>query len=49
MIVAVTDACIFIDLLDLELINAFFNLDLEIHTSSTVLHEFHVSKQSEIN
>ena len=41
IIVAVTDACIFIDLHDLELTNSFFNLGLEIHTTSAVLHELH--------
>jgi len=41
IIVAVTDACIFIDLHDLGLTNSFFNLDLEIHTTSAVLHELH--------
>ena len=41
IIVAVTDACIFIDLHDLELTNSFFNLGLEIHTTSAVLHELY--------
>ena len=43
--VAVTDACIFIDLHDLELTNSFFNLELEIHTTSTVLYELYVEQQ----
>ena len=43
--VAVTDACIFIDLHDLELINPFFNLDMEIHTTSLVLFELHFEQQ----
>lgn len=38
-IVVVTDACIFIDLYDLELTNSFFSLDLEVHTTVAVLHE----------
>ncbi|WP_159516928.1 hypothetical protein [Sunxiuqinia indica] len=34
--IAVTDACIFIDLYDLGLASMFFNLDVEIHTTSSV-------------
>jgi rRNA-processing protein FCF1 len=45
LIVAVTDACIFIDLLDLELINLFFDLDLEIHTTYAVIYELHYEQQ----
>ena len=29
--IAITDACIFIDIYDLDLIAAFFNLQFEIH------------------
>lgn len=43
--VAVTDACIFIDLYDLGLINSFFNLDLEIHTTLSVLNELYLEQQ----
>jgi rRNA-processing protein FCF1 len=43
--VAVTDACIFIDLHDLGLTNLFFNLDLEIHTTSAVLYELYYEQQ----
>ncbi|HCC51541.1 MAG TPA: hypothetical protein DEQ30_05340 [Porphyromonadaceae bacterium] len=43
--VAVTDACIFIDLHDLGLTNSFFNLDLEVHTTSTVLYELYYEQQ----
>lgn len=43
--VAVTDACIFIDLHDLGLIASFFNLDIEIHTTSTVLYELYSEQQ----
>lgn len=39
--VAVTDANIFIDLYDLSLIESFFNLELEIHTTSAVLFELY--------
>ena len=45
IIVVVTDACIFIDLHDLKLTNLFFNLDLEIHTTSAVLHELYYEQQ----
>ena len=43
--VAVTDACIFIDLHDLGLTNSFFNLELEVHTTSTVLNELYTEQQ----
>ena len=43
--VAVTDACIFIDLHDLGLTNSFFNLELEIHTTSSVLNELYSEQQ----
>lgn len=33
MKIAVTDACIFIDLLLLDLVEPFFDLELEVHTS----------------
>lgn len=45
--VAVTDANIFIDLYDLGLTKSFFNLELEIHTTSAVLYELY-SEQQEI-
>jgi len=43
--VVITDACIFIDLHDLELTNAFFNLDLEVHSTSSVMYELHVEQR----
>lgn len=43
--IAVTDACIFIDLHNLELTNSFFNLDIEIHTTSAILHELHYEEK----
>lgn len=43
--VAVTDACIFIDLYDLGLINSFFNLNLEVHTTLAVLNELYLEQQ----
>lgn len=39
--IAVTDANIFIDLYDLGFTNSFFNLELEIHTTSAVLYELY--------
>ncbi|CAG5067297.1 hypothetical protein DYBT9623_00017 [Dyadobacter sp. CECT 9623] len=41
MRLAVTDACIFIDLFDLQLTRHLFDLDLEIHTSSDVIGELY--------
>jgi rRNA-processing protein FCF1 len=43
--IAVTDACIFIDLYDLGLIASFFNLEIEIHTTSTVYFELYLEQQ----
>ena len=43
--IAVTDANIFIDLYDLGLTNMFFNLELEIHTSSSILFELYSEQQ----
>lgn len=43
--VAVADACVFIDLHDLELTNSFFNLELEVHTTSSVLCELYFEQQ----
>jgi predicted DNA-binding protein (UPF0278 family) len=39
MRIAVTDACIFIDLYELQLTAQFFNLDIEVHTSVDVINE----------
>lgn len=41
MRVAVTDACIFIDLIELDLISVFFQLDVEMHTSVSVMDELY--------
>lgn len=43
--IAVTDACIFIDLCDLSLISNFFKLNLEIHTSYAVFSELYAEQQ----
>ncbi|GHB43004.1 PIN domain-containing protein [Mongoliitalea lutea] len=39
MRIAVTDACIFIDLIELDLVSDFFRLDLELHTTVEVMNE----------
>jgi hypothetical protein len=39
MRIAITDACIFIDVIELRLTARFFTLDIEIHTSSLVMDE----------
>ena len=43
--VAVTDACIFIDLINLKIISDFFNLDIELHTTSDVVRELYPDQQ----
>lgn len=45
LIIAVTDACIFIDLYDLGLVNSFFQLDVEIHTTASVYFELYNEHQ----
>lgn len=45
MKVAITDACIFIDLYDLNLTTSFFSLNLEIHTSLDVFNELYVAQK----
>ena len=47
MKLAVTDACIFIDLIELQLTSEFFSLPIEIHTSLDVFNELY-SEQKEI-
>lgn len=39
MNVAITDACIFIDLIELDIISYFFQLDIELHTTVAVMNE----------
>ena len=36
---AVTDACIFIDLIELDLVASFFKLDIQLHTTVDVVNE----------
>lgn len=45
MRIAITDACIFIDLIDLKLLSHFFGLDLQIHTSVDVYNELYTHQQ----
>lgn len=47
MKLAVTDACIFIDLIELQLSSEFFGLPIETHTSLDVFNELY-SEQKEI-
>lgn len=39
MLIAVTDACIFIDLIELKITAPFFKLDIEVHTTIDVWNE----------
>ena len=41
MKLAITDACIFIDIYELQLTTEFFSLDIEVHTSYDVFVEVH--------
>ncbi|WP_199856465.1 hypothetical protein [Lunatibacter salilacus] len=44
--IAVTDACIFVDLIELDLISDFFQLELQLHTIVDVMNElFQEQKQ----
>ncbi len=45
MKVAVTDACIFIDLIELDILSSFFKLQLEVNTSVDVFNELYPSQQ----
>jgi rRNA-processing protein FCF1 len=49
MTIAITDANIFIDLHELSLTPAFFNLTLDIHTTSAVLYELNPEQQAQLN
>jgi hypothetical protein len=48
MRLAITDACILIDLCDLRLTTSFFELDLEIHTTVDVFQELYDSQRIEL-
>lgn len=45
MRIAITDACIFIDLIECDIIQEFFNLKLELHTSREILEELYEHQQ----
>lgn len=45
MRIVVTDACIFIDLMELQLAAEFFGLTLEIHTTVDVINELYSQQQ----
>jgi predicted nucleic acid-binding protein len=45
MRIVVTDACIFIDIIDLQLTSKFFGLELEIHTTVDVFNELYANQQ----
>jgi predicted nucleic acid-binding protein len=45
MKIAITDACIFIDLIELQLSSQFFGLKIEIHTSLDVFNELFIDQQ----
>lgn len=49
MLIAVIDACIFIDLIELKISSHFFKLDLEVHTTIDVWHELYNSQQEILN
>ncbi|MDX1939646.1 MAG: hypothetical protein SFU99_03795 [Saprospiraceae bacterium] len=49
MKIAVTDANIFIDLIKLQLLELFFQLELEIHTTIEVIEELYGSQQAELS
>ncbi|PKR80712.1 hypothetical protein CW751_08045 [Brumimicrobium salinarum] len=46
MKIAITDACIFIDLHDLNLTVSFFSIDLELYTSLDVLNELYPEQRN---
>lgn len=47
MKIAVADACIFIDLIELDLVSTFFQLHMELHTTVDVINELY-SDQKQI-
>jgi len=49
MIIAITDACIFIDLIELQLTSQFFGLNIEIHTTLDVYNELYADQQEWLN
>ena len=49
MRLAVTDACIFIDLIMLELVEPFFRMPVEIHTTFDVFDELYPEQQQQLS
>lgn len=49
MKLAVTDACIFIDLFSVSLIDHFFELDIEVHTTHEVINELDNHQKAHLN
>jgi len=49
MKIAVNDACIFIDIIELNLTGQFFKLDIEVHTSVDVFNELHDDHRAILN
>ena len=45
MNIAITDACIFIDIYELDLTNIFFSLNMNVHTSVDVFNELYLTQQ----
>jgi rRNA-processing protein FCF1 len=45
MKIVVTDACIFIDVIELQLTSRFFNLNVEIHTTADVIGELYEAQK----
>jgi predicted nucleic acid-binding protein len=45
MNIAITDACIFIDLYELQLTAEFFGLEIQVHTSVDVINELYINQQ----
>ena len=48
MTIAVTDACIFIDLIELHLLHLFFQCGWNIHTTREVFHELYPHQQKKL-
>ncbi|MCH5716112.1 hypothetical protein [Niabella hibiscisoli] len=46
--VAITDACIFIDLYELQLLTHFFEMELEVHTTINVMNELITEQRQQL-
>ena len=49
MVIAITDACIFIDILDIRITSLFFELELEVHTTYDVWNELYEEQQETLS